>query len=83
MLPTPTGAASELKSADTFFSPETDAKHSTGAVSTGSVKADYAKGKHSTGQYAEGKHAAIERTHGSLEDQTVLQILGVVNKQTN
>ncbi|TCC39162.1 hypothetical protein E0H75_39975 [Kribbella capetownensis] len=83
VLPTPTGAPAELKSADEFFSSSTDAKHSSGAVSTGSVKSSYVKGKHSTGQYAEGKHAAIERTHGSLEDQAVLQILGVVNKQTN
>ncbi|TCC58671.1 hypothetical protein E0H73_25470 [Kribbella pittospori] len=83
VLPTPTGAATELKSAEEFFSPSADAKHSSGAVSTGSVKATYVKGKHSTGQYAEGKHAAIERTHGSLEDQTVLQILGVVNTRTS
>jgi hypothetical protein len=83
VLPTPTGALAELKSAEQFFSSTTDAKHSSGAVTTGSVRADYTKGRHSTGLYAEGRHAAIERTHGSLEDQTVLQILGVVNKQTN
>ncbi|WP_406050961.1 hypothetical protein [Kribbella sp. NBC_00889] len=83
VLPTPTGVVAELKSAETFFSATTDAKHSSGEVSSGSVKATYPQGKHSTGQYAEGKHAAIERTHGSLEDQTVLQILGVVNKRTN
>ncbi|MEV0798805.1 hypothetical protein AB0I34_13985 [Kribbella sp. NPDC050281] len=83
VLPTPTGVVAELKSAETFFSATTDAKHSSGEVSSGSVKETYAKGKHSTGQYAEGKHAAIERTHGSLEDQTVLQILGVVNTRTS
>jgi len=85
VLPTPSGVAAELKSAESFFgdAQQSAAKHSSGEVTTGSVKATYVQGRHSTGQYAEGKHAAIERTHGSLEDQTVLQILGVVNKQTS
>lgn len=55
-------------------------KHSSGKVSTGSVRKTYPTGKHSTGQYPEGKHAAIERTHGSTTDASLLQILEVVNK---
>jgi hypothetical protein len=58
------------------------AKHSSGRVVTGSVREAYSQGKHSSGLYAEGKHAAIERTHGSLESPAVLQILGVVNTTT-
>jgi len=55
-------------------------KHSSGKVSTGSVRKTYPTGKHSTGHYPEGKHAAIERTHGSTTDTSLLQILEVVNK---
>jgi hypothetical protein len=73
MLATTAGAPS----AQTFV--DSGAKHSSGKVTTGSVHATYAKGKHSSGMYAEGKHAAIARTHGSLEDKAVLRILGVVN----
>ncbi|HEY3515240.1 MULTISPECIES: hypothetical protein [Kribbella] len=59
------------------------AKHSSGKVNTGSVKKAYAKGKHSSGHYPEGKHAAIARTHGSTDDASLLQILGVVNVPTD
>jgi hypothetical protein len=58
-------------------------KHSSGKVTTGSVRKAYPKGKHSTGEYAEGKHAAIERTHGSTADASVLAILNVVNAPVN
>jgi len=57
-------------------------KHSSGKVATGSLREQYAKGKHSTGTYPEGKHAAIERTHGSIDDKTVLRILGVLNRRS-
>ncbi|HZX08295.1 hypothetical protein [Kribbella sp.] len=58
------------------------AKHSSGKVSTGSVRKAYTKGKHSTGHYAEGKHAAIARTHGSTDESSLLQILGIINVPT-
>ncbi|MFI5730564.1 hypothetical protein ACIA49_10635 [Kribbella sp. NPDC051587] len=85
ILPTPTGAPADVPSAVQFFGQglELNGKHSNGKVSTGSVRATYTKGKHSTGAYPEGKHAAIERTHGSLDDETVLRILGVLNKRTS
>jgi hypothetical protein len=85
VLPTPTGAPADVPSAVQFFGQglELNGKHSTGKVSTGSVRANYTKGKHSSGAYPEGKHAAIERTHGSLDDETVLRILGVLNKRTS
>ncbi|MFC9689750.1 hypothetical protein ACFTSF_14500 [Kribbella sp. NPDC056951] len=82
VLPTPSGAPVEVQSVVQFFGRglELIGKHSNGKVTSGSVRQQYPKGKHSTGSYAEGKHAAIERTHGSIEDETVLQILGVLNK---
>ncbi|WP_405062056.1 hypothetical protein OG474_10445 [Kribbella sp. NBC_01505] len=85
VLPPPTGTPVEVQSAVQYFGGglELTGKHSNGKVTTGSVRKHYAKGKHSTGSYAEGKHAAIERTHGSLDDETVLRILGVLNKRTN
>ncbi|MFF0340275.1 hypothetical protein [Kribbella sp. NPDC004875] len=58
------------------------AKHSSGKVSTGSVRKTYPTGKHSTGAYPEGKHAAIDRTHGSTDDASLLKILGIVNTPT-
>ncbi|MBB6564554.1 hypothetical protein HPO96_18590 [Kribbella sandramycini] len=76
VLPTPTGAPVELRSAEKYFG-----KHSSGKVASGSVRKAYTKGKHSSGKYVEGKHAAIERTHGSVEDEAVLQILGVLNNR--
>ncbi|MFG1815538.1 hypothetical protein ACGFIF_17350 [Kribbella sp. NPDC049174] len=81
VLPTPSGEAAEVPSAETAFG--TEGKHSSGKVTTGSVKQTYAQGKHSTGLYAEGKHAAIARAHGSTESPDVLTILGVVNKPTS
>ncbi|MFF1816315.1 hypothetical protein ACFVWG_03420 [Kribbella sp. NPDC058245] len=85
VLPTPTGSPADVPSAVQFFGQglELNGKHSNGKVTTGSVRATYTKGKHSTGAYPEGKHAAIERTHGSLDDETVLRILGVLNKRTS
>ncbi|MFB6721952.1 hypothetical protein ACFCV3_17395 [Kribbella sp. NPDC056345] len=84
VLPTPSGAPPEVASAVQFFGKglELIGKHSNGKVTTGSVREQYAKGKHSTGSYAEGKHAAIARTHGSLDDATVLRILGVLNQRS-
>lgn len=85
VLPTPTGAPVEVvASAVQFFGSglELIGKHSNGKVTTGSVRQDYVKGKHAAETYAEGKHAAIERTHGSLDDETVLRILGVLNKRS-
>jgi hypothetical protein len=73
----PTASPADVPSAAQAFG--SAAKHSSGRVSTGSVRENYAAGKHSSGLYAEGKHAAIERTHGSLESPAVLQILDVVN----
>ncbi|HEY3005549.1 MAG TPA: hypothetical protein VGJ44_24600, partial [Kribbellaceae bacterium] len=73
----PTASPADVPSAAQAFG--SAAKHSSGRVATGSVRENYAAGKHSSGLYAEGKHAAIERTHGSLESPAVLQILDVVN----
>ncbi|TDC28141.1 hypothetical protein [Kribbella albertanoniae] len=84
VLPTPSGAPEVVPSVVQFFGSglELIGKHSNGKVTTGSVREHYAKGKHSTGSYAEGKHAAIARTHGSLDDATVLRILGVLNSRS-
>jgi len=76
----PTASPTDVPSAAQFFG--SAAKHSSGRAVTGSVRETYTQGKHSSGLYAEGKHAAIERTHGSLESPAVLQILDVVNKTT-
>ncbi|MEU4191060.1 hypothetical protein AB0E69_04120 [Kribbella sp. NPDC026611] len=84
VLPTPSGQAMELQSAERFFGKQKGVgKHSAETAVTGSVRKHYAKGKHSTGQYVEGKHAAIERTHGSTADEPILTILGIVNRPTN
>jgi hypothetical protein len=76
----PTASPADVPSAAEVFG--SAAKHSSGRVVTGSVRETYTPGTHSSGLYPEGKHAAIERTHGSLESPAVLQILDVVNKAT-
>jgi hypothetical protein len=76
----PAASPADVPSATEFLG--SSAKHSSGHVVTGSVRETYTQGKHSSGLYAEGRHAAIERTHGSLESPAVLQILDVVNTTT-
>lgn len=85
VLPTPSGAAAALESAQEFFGEGASSigKHASGTVTTGSVKTTYPKGRHAAATPAEGKHAAIARAHGSTEDADVLTILGVVNTPTN